>query len=587
MQIAWKALLANSSGDALEYIWKDLDADEDVPAAKRERREESLTQALACAALLHDVGHPPFSHALEPLYDQYLAEDDKKSLIPGFWAKRSEYKGDAFHEVAGHIIVEEILAEVDLKDDLLRTLIERLNHAMADPEGRWTKILYGLIDGEIDVDRLDYLMRDSQRAGSEFGAIDYRRLLDSVELCTPKGGANAENPPFVALGWRGRSAAETLLIQRLQVYRWVLFHPWVVASNLFLLRGLQMLMALERFGESAIGDESAQKVAHLFAELRPNLDYVMRRDPAVSDTLGAQAERLPAPKGRMVTGSSHDWSDEVPRDFQAIFDDGAAIEWLKQGNFLARELLQRNALSGDPEQYAQRLVSYYSTCMHRRKNFFIGWNNYEDYMAVAKDLDEDLRVGIREFWLNLKETDVGGTPSFAKRYREAEQATGPFVQADGDTHRAESGPALPGSMAVQLLNHVAQYAVGENALDFSTTLNTELGPINGKPGFWETMFRSFAAVKEKEKNIRIVDSVKELHSLRESSPIVNALIDAEDKRIKLFTFFVVVPDCELAPGLRGQGSTVMRNLMTNENRKFPQLLLENYKAQQRRHLEGS
>lgn len=61
------------------------------------------------------------------------------------------------------------------------TLVQHIYEA--DPDTRtWAGALHSIVASEVDVDRLDYLMRDGQRAGTEFGAIDYQRLVDAFEL---------------------------------------------------------------------------------------------------------------------------------------------------------------------------------------------------------------------------------------------------------------------------------------------------------------------------------------------------------------------------------------------------------------------
>jgi hypothetical protein len=59
----------------------------------------------------------------------------------------------------------------------------------ADERGdKWPDVLHSIVAGEVDVDRLDYVMRDAQKAGTEFGAIDYARLIDALELHVSRGG---------------------------------------------------------------------------------------------------------------------------------------------------------------------------------------------------------------------------------------------------------------------------------------------------------------------------------------------------------------------------------------------------------------
>ena len=573
--VAWKAVIKNSP-HALKFFENSLHEDPDAPNLQSPLLETKLGEALACAALLHDVGHPPFSHALEPLYKEFLDKDDRLSIVPGFEVMRNTYRGGTFHEVVGHVLVEEILQGAEGLDLTLKQLARRLNMAMNDPGECWTRVLYGLIDGEIDVDRLDYLMRDTQRAGTEFGAIDYKRLLNSLQLYQPGNTPSCGVlTPTIFPGWRGRSAVETLLIQRLQAYRWVFFHPWVVASDLFLLRGLQMLMHLEGFSKLVAARTELEMV---FTGIQANLDYVSPRTPTDAELLGAfvAGSLPPSPEGlQLLTG---DWVTPIDLESRSSVDDSSILEWLKRGVMLSRIELSRNGFKGtESESYARRLVSYYSACINRQKTFFIGWGTYEDYIEIAKKMSSSLRNGIYEFWKGFEPTLSEPEKQWlSEPQTEAKEAIG-----EVDDEGAPCGE-LSGGQAVQLLNHVAKYAVGPNAFEFSAALNSLGPPTPGMNGFWEAIFRDFVAVKEKKTKVLAADGT--LHVLQDSSPIVNSLVEAEDKRIKLFTFFVVVPESKLSGKTGKDGTVAMQTLF--EGPKFRDLLLEKYKEMQRRHVEG-
>ena len=126
-----------------------------------------------------------------------------------------------FHEWAGLRIFD------SLPEDCFRHLPRQLVRLiLSDRSGDdWTDCLHSIIDGQFDVDRLDYLMRDGLRAGTELGSIDWRRLVDSLELHQVSDGWR------IGLGARGISAFETMLVQRAQHYRWVIHHPAAVAAD--------------------------------------------------------------------------------------------------------------------------------------------------------------------------------------------------------------------------------------------------------------------------------------------------------------------------------------------------------------------
>ena len=109
-------------------------------------------------------------------------------------------------------------------------------------------------------------MRDGLRAGTELGSIDWRRLVDSLELHQVSDGWR------IGLGARGISAFETMLVQRAQHYRWVIHHPAAVAADAALTRCAEGVFDLATSPPPAEGADRAA-LADLGAVI-PNLDYV-------------------------------------------------------------------------------------------------------------------------------------------------------------------------------------------------------------------------------------------------------------------------------------------------------------------------
>jgi len=168
--------------------------------------EERLFKA---AALLHDVGHTPFSHLLE----QFLIE-----------------RGSS-HEDMGRRIIKE---EHELKTSLQETGID-LSDLLRLLEGNHR--LSRLISGPVDVDRLDFLLRDSYFTGATYGVIDVRRL---IYLTTIEDGE-------VCVDERGWGVLEELAVARLHSFLNIYFHHAVRAAQ------LQLLKAVEEAGEELTG----------------------------------------------------------------------------------------------------------------------------------------------------------------------------------------------------------------------------------------------------------------------------------------------------------------------------------------------
>jgi uncharacterized protein len=163
-----------------------LDERDDVPLPREE------CQLVRVAALLHDIGHYPYSHALEEI-----------GALP-------------HEEVARPLVTEGEVADV-LARELGRDAPDRVMRLV---RGESDSPLQGLISGSFDLDKLDYLRRDAFMCGVSYGEIDVDRLLQSLLLLREPAGAR----PTVGLSEKGLSALESLLFAKYQMYRNVYWH---------------------------------------------------------------------------------------------------------------------------------------------------------------------------------------------------------------------------------------------------------------------------------------------------------------------------------------------------------------------------
>jgi len=158
--------------------------------------ERAITQA---AALLHDVGHYPFSHALEEI-------------------------GALHHEeVATPLVLRGQVAEM-LTAMLGAGAPERV---LALIRGTSGSPLQGLISGSLDLDKIEYLKRDALMCGVPYGEIDVDRLLNSLVLVDEP----ASSRRVIGVLEKGLSALESLLFAKYQMYRNVYWHHAVRSAT--------------------------------------------------------------------------------------------------------------------------------------------------------------------------------------------------------------------------------------------------------------------------------------------------------------------------------------------------------------------
>ena len=170
------------------------------------------------AALVHDIGHGPFSHVFEPLMVRHLNKTHE-DLVP--WLVNETEIGEKL-EKAGYNPKKVGLLAVGRLRDKRRPYLDQI------------------ISSSVDVDKMDFLVRDSFHTGAGYGAVDVHRLLYTMDVMNGN----------LAVDGRAVATLESFLLARLESFRTIYFHRASRAVQIMIVRALEAAkddLALLRF----------------------------------------------------------------------------------------------------------------------------------------------------------------------------------------------------------------------------------------------------------------------------------------------------------------------------------------------------
>ena len=258
---------------------------------------QSALEALRIAALFHDIGHPPFSHIIEfTLQRLYNDKDSNKYIstkIEEFTESFKKYvncepienlllcseraeKGDpALHEQIGLDILYNAFRGV------MKNLFDKWSNDTRNKSNRIQAIylitvieftfgilfekssifeaLHRIIDGPVDADRLDYIVRDSLNAGVNWGTIPYERLISSIKFVKHNDGFILAFPEKVT------DDLDDLIVNRYKIFQRINYHHKTVKTSELMQRAVEVLA--KDYLSSEQGNEIVPEIKDLWCPL--------------------------------------------------------------------------------------------------------------------------------------------------------------------------------------------------------------------------------------------------------------------------------------------------------------------------------
>jgi uncharacterized protein len=261
--------------------------------------------AVRMAALLHDVGHYPFSHALEEAgFPSHEALGVAKLHLGVLGERLVEIGGREFPARVGALIA-----------------------------GTSDNPLQGLISGTIDLDKVDYLSRDARMCGVPYGTVDVDRLLASLTLVEVE-----PNRYEVGVQEKGVSALESLLFAKYQMYRNVYWHHAVRSATCMFKRAVRAAVKCGIVTAGAIAESTDDGLMELLLGREPTGLAASIR----ARRLHKRALDLPASE---VPGDVQSWVNADP-DLLERVEDAVAVQLGLQSGAVLIDFPARSAMLG-------------------------------------------------------------------------------------------------------------------------------------------------------------------------------------------------------------------------------------------------
>lgn len=199
---AFRASIDNACSD------NDKELADKARAVFTPKKIEWYDQILRLIALTHDLGHAPFSHAAESVFDNGLTHEDYTEKI----IKETNI-AEIINRI-GSLYVEKNGPEYNITPDLICDIYMGRDPG---PNNEFT-FLKTYMDSELDCDKMDYLLRDSLYCGVNYGKFDLDRLISCLTIYF------TENTPKLAIKHGGVQSFEEFVLARYFMFGQVYFH---------------------------------------------------------------------------------------------------------------------------------------------------------------------------------------------------------------------------------------------------------------------------------------------------------------------------------------------------------------------------
>ena len=236
--------------------------------------DDSLRNTFEISALMHDCGHAPFSHTTEFLYNKTCSGESHNNTFEQLknivdLTARSEFtfqeissRKPADHEAMSALVLlreyKNQLEDYNVRPTLAARMITGILHSHPDTEAKKVEnTLIELINGKvIDVDKLDYIVRDTWASGVKNTAIDIGRLLEATTIDLD----DTDNPQLMYKA-TALSVIQTVIDARNYLYEWIYGHHTV----LYYAELLKMLCA--KLGEALAKETNERSVDSIVAKI--------------------------------------------------------------------------------------------------------------------------------------------------------------------------------------------------------------------------------------------------------------------------------------------------------------------------------